>query len=170
MTLTIEPPKPGGAFTPPITESLRGGVDIVTPMLRPPAPVQRQPGDVWFDFEDETPPPEDFEPYLDKKGDPAPVIYWEPFEPGLELQPYPRIGGIASTFDGRWVCRNKAEEEIVRERLARLGGGNADQFRLTDEDKRALLNPQQVTACGTCKFTTTSTTMWNYHRTKWQHQ
>ncbi len=165
MTLTIEPTKPGGAFTPPVKESMRGSKDRVLPLPTRPDPNERAVDErVRFAFEDEAPPDEDFVEYAEY------VIYWEPFNPGIEIQPWPRVQAIASSNKGQWICRNAVEEEAVRARLAPLTGGNPDKLQLTATDKANMRDPEQRTDCSTCQFQTTSNLAWNVHKAHWQHQ
>lgn len=166
MPATALPPVPGPS-TKEIREKerLMGGVDLELPIPTRPDPERRQVDErVRFAFEDEVPPPEDFEPYAEY------VIYWEPFQPGISTQPYPLAAPVASSVKGQWVCRNKYEEDAVRAYLAPLTGGNPDKLKLTKTDKANMHDPEQRTDCGTCQFQTTSNYAWNVHKAKWQHQ
>jgi len=157
--------RPGEKFTPPVKESLRGGQDRALPMPSRPNPEQRMVDErVRFAFEDELPPVEDFDPYEEF------VIYWEPFQPGIELQPYARMQPIASSNAGQWIARCKVEEDAIRDYLAPKCGGNPDRLKLTAADKLDMRNPELRTDCGTCKFQTTSNYAWNVHKAAWKHQ
>ena len=165
MPVATEPARPGGKFTPPIKESLQGGKDRVLPLPRRPDPEERIEGEKQrFAFEDDLPPEEDFQEYDEY------VIYWEPFDPGIEVQHWARVQPIASSNKGQWVCRNKVEEDAVRARLAPLTGGDPDKLKLTADDKKRMHDPEQRTDCTTCQFQTTSNVAWNIHKAKWQHQ
>jgi hypothetical protein len=62
------------------------------------------------------------------------VFYWEPTEPGISLQPYPSLGPFQSNPTGFWPVNNLAQEEAVRERLARTTGLDPDVLKLTEAD------------------------------------
>ncbi len=165
MTLTVGEVKPGGKFTPPVKESLRGGVDRTVPLTNKPDISRQFQGEkVRFAFEEDLPPDEDFAPYDE------PVLYWEPWEPGIELQPWALLQAIPSSNKGQWICRNKVEEDAVRARLAPLTGGNPDKLKMTASEKQAMTDPELRTDCGTCQFQTTSNLAWNFHKAKWGHQ
>lgn len=80
---------------------------------------------------------EDYEDYLNSRPTraqlrpyPQPVFYWEPTGPGVALQPFPSLGAFSSSVTGTWSVHNLAQEEAVRERLARETGLDPDLLKL----------------------------------------
>lgn len=163
-------PQPDIGKLPGGRESLRGVPTREVPLPTAPVALQRQPGDIWFDFEDEAPPEEAFLPYgSDHPTQKEAVLYWEPYQPGTELMPWPRVTPIVSTVEGLWVCLCDAQQEAVRDYLKDLTGGDPDKMKVTDTDRQLMAQGKYI-RCGTCRFQTTSVDAWDAHVDKWQHQ
>lgn len=94
----------------------------------------------------------------------TPVIYWNPFRPGVGIKPYPQLGTIHDD-NGRIVCTNAAEEKAWRQFLDSFTGGNPDRLR---DDRPADLAAYEF-VCPVCHFRTTHPIAWNDHNVYWHH-
>lgn len=101
-----------------------------------------------------------------------PVFYWEVKYPGCALQPYPQTSPIRSSDSGLWQCERVWQEDAVREHIQIQMKRNPDDFRVTEAELQALASrdPDKISYCKTCGFTTTNIVMANLHRRESGHE